>query len=72
MIDSARKIIPVEIKYSEFTKPVVPRSFYAFIDKYAPEKCMVVNKNLKTAIEIKDREVLFLTVWDLLSEEINV
>ncbi len=72
VIDSARKIISVEIKYSEFTKPVVPRSFYAFIDKYAPEKCMVVNKNLKTAIEIKDREVLFLTVWDLLSEEINV
>jgi hypothetical protein len=35
-----------------------------------PGGYMVINKNLKTTINLKGREVLFLTVWDLIQEDI--
>ena len=69
VIDLGRKVIPVEVKYSELGKPLVPRSFHGFIDKYAPEQCLVVNRKLKTSVDVKGSEVHFLTIWDLLTKE---
>ncbi|MGD0918892.1 MAG: ATP-binding protein [Thermodesulfobacteriota bacterium] len=70
VIDLGKKSLPIEVKYREFSQPIIPRSFHGFIEKYQPERCMVVNKNLKTTIKLKGSEVLFLTVWDLIQEDI--
>ena len=71
IVDTGRKVIPVEVKYKEMTRPMFPRSLDSFIDKYAPERCLVVNKNLSASVKLKGCEVRFLTVWDLLFEEIT-
>jgi predicted AAA+ superfamily ATPase len=71
VIDLGRTVIPVEVKYSELAKPLVPRPFHGFIEKYSPERCIVVNKKLKTSVKIKGSEVHFLTVWDLLTQELE-
>ncbi len=71
VIDLGRKVIPVEVKYSELAKPLIPRSFHGFIDKYSPERCFVVNKKLRTSVNIKGSEVYFLTIWDLLMDELE-
>jgi predicted AAA+ superfamily ATPase len=70
VIDLGRRVIPVEVKYREFSQPIIPRSFHGFIEKYKPERCMVVNKNLKTKVDFKGSEIVFLTVWDLIQEDI--
>jgi len=70
VLDLGRKVIPVEVKYRDFSQPVIPRSFASFIEKYAPERCLIINKNLKTTADLKGTEVLFLTIWDLLEQEI--
>jgi predicted AAA+ superfamily ATPase len=70
IVETGKRGIPIEVKYSEFNQPVVPRSFSGFIEKYAPERCLVVNKNLKTSIQGKKSEVLFLTIWDLMTEDL--
>jgi predicted AAA+ superfamily ATPase len=70
VIDLGKKFIPIEVKYKEFSQPIIPRSFHGFIEKYQPERCMVLNKNLKTTINFKGSEVLFLTIWDLIQEDI--
>lgn len=67
IIDTGSNVIPLEVKYKEFSNPTVPRSFSSFIEKYKPEKCFIINKNLQKKIEVKGSEVLFLTIWDLLS-----
>jgi predicted AAA+ superfamily ATPase len=69
IVDLGRRAIPIEVKYKELTQPAIPRSFYGFIEKYRPERGVVINKNLKTRINIKSAEILFLTVWDLYGEE---
>jgi predicted AAA+ superfamily ATPase len=70
VIDLGKKFIPIEVKYKEFSQPIIPRSFHGFIEKYQPERCMVLNKNLKTTINFKGSEVLFLTIWDFIQEDI--
>jgi len=71
IIDFGKKVIPVEVKYRDFSEPVIPRSFIGFIEKYSPERCFVINKNLKTTTKVKKTEVLFLTIWDLIQEEMD-
>jgi len=70
-IDLGRKVIPVEVKYRDFSQAVIPRSFNSFIEKYAPERCLIINKNLKTTVNVKGCKVLFLTIWDLIEEDVH-
>ena len=70
VIDLGRGVVPIEVKYREFSQPIIPRSFHAFIEKYKPERCMVINKNSKTTVNFKGSEIAFLTVWDLIQEDI--
>ena len=70
VIDLGKKSLPIEVKYRELSQPIIPRSFHGFIEKYQPKRCMVINKNLKTTVHLKGSEVLFLTVWDLIQEDI--
>jgi len=71
VIDLGKKVIPVEVKYRDFSQAVVPRSFNSFIERYAPERCFVVNKNLKKTLNIKKSKVVFLTIWDLIEEDMH-
>jgi ABC-type hemin transport system ATPase subunit len=59
-----------KFKYREFSQPLIPPSFHCIAEKHKPERCMVVNKNLKTKVNFKGSEISFLTIWDLLQEEI--
>ncbi len=71
IIDLGKKVIPVEVKYKDLSQAVIPRSYSGFIERYAPEKCLIINKNLKKTVNFKGTEVLFLTIWDLIKEEID-
>ena len=70
VVDLGRRLIPVEVKFKDLSQPDLPRSYRGFIEKYAPERCLVINKNLKTTIKRKTSEVSFLTIWDLIQEEV--
>lgn len=70
ILDLGRKIIPVEVKYKDFSQPHIPRSYSSFLERYAPERGFIINKNLKTTVHIKNCKVSFLTIWDLIEEEI--
>lgn len=52
--------LPVEVKYQNLGNTKVTKSLRSFIDKYKPEKAVVVNLKLDESTEIKDTEVVFL------------
>ncbi len=69
VVEIGEKIIPIEVKYKAMTRPLVPRSFDRFIEKYRPPYCQVINRTLRTTVKLRDTEVRFLTVGDLLSSK---
>lgn len=70
VVESGREIVPVEVKYSDLAKPLFPRAFEGFIEKYQPARCFVVNKRLNASVTIKGCEITFLTIWDLIQTDI--
>ena len=68
VVDTGREVIPVEVKFKDLLTPSPPRAFEGFLEKYRPPYCLVVNKNLRTTVKIRETEVRFITIWDLLME----
>ena len=66
VIEAGRSVMPVEVKYKEMARPTPPRVLDGFVEKYRPERCVVVNRNLRATTRVRESEVCFLTIWDLL------
>ena len=60
------KIIPIEVKYANFKKPILQRSLRSFIDKYNPKTALVVTKNFKAQIDHHKTKIQFLPFWELI------
>jgi predicted AAA+ superfamily ATPase len=65
VIDTGRSIIPIEVKYKDMAKPLHPRTMDGFVEKYCPPYCLIINKSLQSTIRLRDTEVRFMTIWDL-------
>jgi len=59
--------LPVEAKYKRLSKPKVSKSLRSFIQKYNPEKAVVVNLELKETRHIEETQVKFIPYTTLLS-----
>lgn len=57
-----RKPVPVEIKYQRFVKPTVSSSLLNFIERFKPEKAIVVTRDYLDKMKIKT-EVYFIPSW---------
>jgi len=69
VVESGGNVIPIEVKFKEMTRPVIPRAFDGFVSKYRPPYCQVINRNLQATVSVRGTEVRFLTVWDLLPQD---
>ena len=69
VVVSGGNVVPIEVKYQRMARPAVPRSFEGFIEKYHPPYCQVLNRSLRATVRVRDTEVRFTTVGDLLDLE---
>ena len=60
MLDFARELIPVEVKWTELKKPAITRSLRSFINQYQPSRSYIVNLTLKETLEIEKTEINFI------------
>lgn len=67
VLTSGNKVkLPVEAKYKELDEPKVTKSLRSFIDKYRPEKAVVVNLKLNKTVKVDNTEVMFIPYHKLL------
>lgn len=66
IINLERKVIPIEVKYGKFRKPAIERSLRNFIDRYEPEKALVITQAFKDQFKINKTKVYFLPFWELI------
>ncbi len=60
-----QRIIPIEVKYTEFNKPKYSKAMRSFINKYSPETFYVVNKNFEHIEELNNTKIHFITSKNL-------
>ena len=65
VIDFESEIIPIEVKFKNFSKMKIEKSIQSFIKKYKPKNAFVVNKNLSGKITFKNTNVHFTPFWKI-------
>jgi len=63
ILDYQGEIVPFEVKYQEFDKEKISRSFLSFCDTYKPKRGVVLTKNYFGQKKINQTKILFLPVY---------
>jgi len=71
ILSSGEKLLPIEVKFTELKEPKIERSLKSFINKYQPAEAWLINLNLSKEIIIERTKVRFLTISDLLKQNIT-
>lgn len=72
VVDAGNKLLPIEVKFQQFKEPKIERSLRSFIEKYQPERALVINKDFKTTISIGKTKIDFLPFWETLSDDFKI
>ncbi|MCD6539712.1 MAG: ATP-binding protein [Candidatus Omnitrophica bacterium] len=65
IVDFGKEVIPIEVKYKKMKSPELTRSLKSFIEKYAPQKAVVVNLSLDTKINLKGTQIHIIPFYRL-------
>jgi len=65
IIDTVTSTIPVEVKYKELKAPEITRALRSFIERYAPEKALIVNLSLYEKRKINSAEIITIPFYSL-------
>jgi len=63
IIKIGENLIPIEVKYTNFTSPKLGRSFINFAKKYKPPRGLILTKGFWEEAKINKTDVLFAPVW---------
>lgn len=58
VIEAGKGLMPVEVKYS--SQRMIGKSLYSFIEKFKPEKAIILTKDLLAGEKIKNCKILFV------------
>lgn len=53
------KHIPIEVKFSNFDKPIVRKSFASFVNAFSPERGLILTKNYWDVVSKNGTKILF-------------
>lgn len=69
ILESGKKITPIEVKFKSLKKAEVPRSLRNFIEKYDPSEAYIISLNFKKTLRIGKTTLFFLPFYELLFKE---
>lgn len=56
------QFLPIEVKYQNFTRPTISRSFRSFVEAYQPKKAIIITKDFLDKISIDACEIYFMPI----------
>lgn len=63
VVKIGQDLIPVEVKYNNFTSPKLERSFINFVKKYKPSRGLVLTRGFWGKTKVDKTDILFAPVW---------
>jgi len=70
VIDLGRGQLPIVVKSKELKEAEITRALRSFIEKYQPERALVINLGFYDRIKIGNTEIIFLPFYRLYEEEL--
>ena len=58
-----RELIPIEVKYQKFSRPVIPKNVKSFISTYDSDKAFIITKDFLAVTETDKCEVIFIPAF---------
>lgn len=58
-------LIPIEVKYQSFKKPIIPESLVFFIRKYQPQKAFILTKDFEKELFFEKTKIFFKPCWQI-------
>lgn len=56
-------VVPIEVKYRPFSEPSIERSLRSFIEKYNPQKAIVITKDFEAKLKVEKTDIVFIPFW---------
>jgi len=63
ILEIERKIVPIEVKYSNISAPKISRGFRNLLFQYKPERALVLTKGFCGELKVNSSLVKFVPVW---------
>jgi len=60
------ELLPIEVKFRRMKRPMITRALRSFIDAYKPETAIVISRNFKAKIEVKDSIIHFVPFQEII------
>ena len=70
VVNSGKKVIPIEVKYKDLAKPELTRSFRSFIDKYKPQRGYIVHLGKAMRQKINTTTIFFMPYYKFFLEKL--
>jgi len=70
ILESGRKVVPIEVKYKSLKKARIPRSLRSFVEKYSPDEAYIINLDYKNTLKINKTTLFFFPYYELLYKKI--
>jgi len=70
VIEQSANLVPIEIKFMHLRQKTTKRSLRTFIEKYEPQKALVVNLSLDDKLQVGNTQIIFLPYHKLLLYDI--
>lgn len=63
IVDDGKTVTPIEVKYSDFMEPTIPKSFKSYISKYHPSQAYVLTSQFEAEASWENTKVLFVPFY---------
>jgi uncharacterized protein len=65
VVEQAGKIMAIEVKSADLSRPILSRSGRSFIDAYKPDQFLILNRSLETTLTIDNTRIDFVTPYKM-------
>lgn len=66
VIDTGKALIPIEVKYKKLATPEIPRALRSFVERYKPEKALIINLTLDTTISLNQTKIYVIPFYKIM------
>jgi len=63
VVDFVKEQIPIEVKFGKLKKTKISRSFRSFLNKYQPQKALIINLELKAEERVGRTKIFFIPYY---------